>query len=148
MAELSEQVALQRFSCAPVAVLGTVTGAGAPHLVPVTFAMLDDCVVFAVDHKPKSTTRLRRVRNIEQNAAVSFLADHYDDDWRRLWWVRLDAQAAIVQDRQQDDRYEPAVDALVEKYPQYRQLRPGGVVVVATITGVSGWAFTADQAVQ
>ncbi len=147
MAGLTGPNALQLFYAQRVVVLGTVTETGVPHLVPVTFALLDDCVVFAVDHKPKSTARLRRLRNIECHPDVSFLADHYDDDWRQLWWVRVDARASVVTPALQDSRYDAALDALVAKYPQYRQVRPAGVVVIAVITGVAGWAYAADPAV-
>ncbi len=96
-----------RLTAARVARLGTVSAAGEPHLVPVTFAVIDagsavgdppadggaELIVFAVDHKPKSTTALRRLDNIAANPRVAFLVDHYDDDWDRLWWVRADAIA-------------------------------------------------------
>ena len=56
--------------------------------MPVTFAVYGDLVCFAVDHKPKSTRDLRRLRNIRANDQVSVLVDDYADDWSRLWWVR------------------------------------------------------------
>jgi PPOX class probable F420-dependent enzyme len=143
MVTLAERVARQRFAAERAAVLGTVGADGGPHLVPVTFALTDDCVVFAVDHKPKRTVGLRRLENIRRNPAVSFLADSYDDDWQHLWWVRVDARASLVADALADNRYERALDALAAKYSQYRQLRPSGVVVIAGITGVTGWACSA-----
>ena len=53
-----------RFVGARVARLATVSAAGVPHLVPVTFAVIGERIVFAIDDKPKSTTRLRRLDNI------------------------------------------------------------------------------------
>ena len=53
-----------RFSSSPVAALATVGADGAPHLVPVVFAMPEgrtDVLYTAVDAKPKSTRRLRRL---------------------------------------------------------------------------------------
>jgi PPOX class probable F420-dependent enzyme len=148
MVTLAEQVARQRFAAERTAVLGTVAADGGPHLVPVTFALTDDCVVFAVDHKPKRTVELHRLENIRRNPVVSFLAAEYDDDWQHLWWVRLDARAWVAMDALQDNRYEPGLDALAAKYSQYRQLRPSGVVVIADITGVTGWACSADLPVE
>ena len=122
------------FGGARVARLATVSAAGEPHLVPVTFAVIDACrharsrrcgtavadlVVFAVDHKPKSTTALRRLDNIAANPRVAFLVDHYDDDWDELWWVRADATAAVLDG---PDRLR-AIAALQAKYPQYQRFR-------------------------
>ena len=58
----------------------------------------EDHIYSAVDAKPKSTTDLRRLRNIRANPRVAVLADHYEDDWDGLWWVRADGQAAILDD--------------------------------------------------
>jgi PPOX class probable F420-dependent enzyme len=111
----------ERFAGAPVARLATVRPDGRPHLVPVVFALAGDVVWTAVDDKPKSTRRLQRLRNIEANPAVSLLVDHYEADWSRLWWVRLDGRAAVHQ--LEDDGAESGLAALAQKYAQY-QLRP------------------------
>jgi PPOX class probable F420-dependent enzyme len=144
------------FASARVARLATVNAAGEPHLVPVTFGVIDatpvpgdlaaddpahqvaQLVVFAVDHKPKSTTALRRLDNIAANPRVAFLVDVYDDDWDRLWWVRADATAAIIDgtDRQR------AIAALRAKYPQYERVVPQGAVVGALVSRWSGWRAT------
>lgn len=139
MPGLPIDVARQRFAAAPRAVLGTAGPIAGPHLVPVTFALVDDDIVFAVDHKPKSTPALRRLDNIAAQPRVCFLVDHYDDDWRQLWWVRIDAEAtlgAAIDDPR-------AVDALVAKYPAYEQIRPNGVLVRSRIEAVVGWTSTA-----
>ena len=80
--------------------LATVTTDDTPHLVPVVFAVDDPdaaaAVIYtAVDGKPKSTQRLRRLANIEHNPRVSLLVDHYADDWTQLWWVRADGTATV-----------------------------------------------------
>lgn len=126
-----------RFAAARVTRLGTVTPTGAPHLVPVTTAVLDDTVVFAVDLKPKSTTALRRLANIAAEPRVCFLADEYHQDWQRLWWVRADAIAAVLTD---GAGYVAALDALAAKYPQYEEVRPSGPLVVARVVRWSGWS--------
>src|SRR6476619_720324 len=124
--QLSEQECLRRFATSPRAVLSTCGSDGLPHVVPVTFAVHDDLVVTAVDHKPKTTTALRRLRNIAENPSVAFLVDHYEDDWEHLWWVRVDAAATVVED---GPRWEEAVGWLVERYPQYRAQPPAGPVI-------------------
>jgi PPOX class probable F420-dependent enzyme len=126
-----------RLAAARVAHLATADAGGRPHVVPVTFALGADAVYFAVDAKPKRTRDLKRLRNIAANPAVSLLVDHYDDDnWDRLWWVRVDGTARIVEDRTQA---EGAVDLLVQKYPQYAAARPAGPVVAISIERLSAW---------
>lgn len=119
--------------------LATMRPDGGPHLVVVTFALLDETVITAIDHKPKRTERLQRLRNIEANPAVSFLADRYDDDWDRLWWVRVDGIAAIWE---QGESHARAVDALTRKYPQYEQTRPTGPVIALPAQRLTSWAST------
>ncbi|MEE1762531.1 TIGR03668 family PPOX class F420-dependent oxidoreductase [Streptomyces sp. SP18BB07] len=91
---LSPLVARERFAAAPVARLATADASGVPHAVPVTFAVRDGLLYFAVDHKPKSTWQLRRLRNIRANPSVTVLVDHYADDWSTLWWARADGRGS------------------------------------------------------
>ncbi|MEU8640183.1 TIGR03668 family PPOX class F420-dependent oxidoreductase [Amycolatopsis sp. NPDC048633] len=135
--KLSSAEARARFSAARVARLATVSADGVPHLVPVTFAVHGDEVVFAVDHKPKSSTSLRRLRNIAENPAVCFLVDGYAEDWSQLWWARADGSARVVSSRD-----EP-ISWLVAKYEQYRERPPEHAVVVTTVHTWSGWAGSA-----
>jgi PPOX class probable F420-dependent enzyme len=131
---LSEAEARARFAGARVARLATVSPEGVPHLVPVTFAVLGDRVVFAIDHKPKSTTRLRRLDNIAAQPSVCLLVDVYDEDWSRLWWARADGTARILTSD------EDGLDALAARYPAYREQRPGGPVVSIDVAAWSGWS--------
>src|ERR1700753_1143105 len=94
------------FTQSPIARLATSAADGKPHLVPVVFAVAaddHDVVYTAVDAKPKTTQRLRRLANIAPNPAVSLLVDHYAADWSQLWWVRADGIAAIHTDGQAAD---------------------------------------------
>jgi len=147
--KLTTAVARERFEQARVARLATVSGGGAPHLVPVTFAVIDPMevdpaidaglIVFAVDPQPKSTSALRRLHPLAANPLVCFLVDHYADDWDLLWWCRADAVAAVLD----GDVRTLAIDALRSKYPQYEQRPPTGVVVGCAVTGWSGWRAAA-----
>ncbi|MTE13500.1 TIGR03668 family PPOX class F420-dependent oxidoreductase [Nocardia aurantiaca] len=137
-----ESTAVSRFRAARVARLATADAAGLPHLVPVTFAVSPTdsplLVVFAIDHKPKTTTDLRRLRNIAANPRVSLLADHYDEDWTRLWWSRLDGIAEILTD--------PAARALplswlAAKYSQYQAVPPAGPLVQIAVDSIRGWSY-------
>ena len=122
---------------ARVARLATASPDAVPHLVPITFALLDgDVLAFAVDHKPKRGTNLRRLRNIAANPAVSVLADGYADDWDELWWARADGTATIH--TSETDR-DPISQALSSKYPQYDRHPPSGTVVRISVNKWSGW---------
>jgi PPOX class probable F420-dependent enzyme len=129
--------AQERFAAAQVARLATADANGVPHLVPVTFALDGAAIVFAIDHKPKRSTNLRRLRNIAANPAVSFLVDGYDEDWTRLWWVRADGTATVL--TEPADRAAP-VEALCAKYFQYRDRPPEGPVVRTEVTTWRTWS--------
>jgi PPOX class probable F420-dependent enzyme len=117
--------------------LATVTRDRRPHVVPCCFALAGDAVVTAVDGKPKSTLALRRLENVRANPAVALLVDHEDDvDWSALWWVRVDGRARVLEG---GAGREAALDALAEKYAQYRQVRPPGAVVVVEDLAWHAW---------
>lgn len=117
--------------------LATVGPAGQPHIVPVTFAIDGDLIYSAVDTKPKRGTRLQRLRNILDNPHVAMLADHYDADWDRLWWVRADGLATIL-DQPADVAAVAAL--LTARYPQYREIEPVGPVIRVAVRRWTGWA--------
>lgn len=116
-----------------VARLATVDPDGRPHVVPICFAIDGDTLYTAVDEKPKSTRRLRRLANIEANPQVEIVVDHWDENWSRLWWVRLAGRAKIV------ERHERALELLQAKYPQYRAHPPAGPFVVVAIESRHDW---------
>jgi PPOX class probable F420-dependent enzyme len=133
----------RRVAAAPVARLGTIGPEGRVDLVPCTFALVGDRLVTAVDHKPKTTRRLRRLANIAADPRITLLVDHYDDDWDRLWWVRVRGRAEVVEAG--PDRTD-AVAALVAKYPQYAVRAPDGPAIVATVTDWTWWSATGRSA--
>lgn len=134
---MDESVMRARVAEARVGRLATVTAEGRPHAVPCCYALVDDTVVTAVDAKPKSTTHLRRLDNVRANPAATLLVDHYDDrDWGQLWWVRVDGRARVVAS---GDEREAALDLLADKYPQYRERRPPGAVLVVDRLRWRGW---------
>ncbi|MET8335037.1 TIGR03668 family PPOX class F420-dependent oxidoreductase [Streptosporangium canum] len=135
---MDELQARARFRDARVARLATADARGRPHLVPVTFDLDGDTVAFAVDHKPKRTTDLRRLRNIAANDRVCLLVDHYDDDWTRLWWVRADGRARVAGDGADRER---ALARLAERYPQYRDRPPRGPVVLIAVESWTSWSY-------
>ena len=124
------------FAESPVAMLATVGAEGAPHVVPVVFAVHDNVVYTAVDAKRKSTRRLRRLANIEDNPRVSLIVDHYDDDWSQLWWVRADGVATI---HQSGEEMATGYALLRRKYVQYQRIALDGPVVTVEVQKWSSW---------
>jgi PPOX class probable F420-dependent enzyme len=141
MPRLAEQDARRLLGSAPVARLATVTPDGSPHVVPVTFAVHGDMIYTAVDAKPKSTRRLRRLENIRLIPGAAVLADRYDDDWAALWWVRADGRACVIDDPGQ---MAMPVRLLAQRYWQYRDQPPAGPVIAISVGRWTGW--TARQA--
>jgi PPOX class probable F420-dependent enzyme len=127
----------RRIDGAQVARLATVGRDGRPHIVPITFALDDDTIYFAVDFKPKKTADLQRLRNIEANPFVSVLIDHYEDDWTKLWWVRADGGARIVID---GAVFEKGIALLTQRYGAYKSARPAGPVVAIAVERMTGWS--------
>ena len=135
---MDEREARERFASAPVARLATITPEGAPHLVPVTFAVTDeDTIWFLVDEKPKRSRALQRLANIAADGRVSLLVDHYDDAWSALWWVRADGRARVITD---PESWRDAVTSLVRKYPQYVSQPPSGPAVEIRVQRWRWWA--------
>jgi PPOX class probable F420-dependent enzyme len=136
--QLTSGRARELFAARTVARLGTADAHGQPHLVPMVFVVLADIIYSVIDAKPKSGRPLRRLANVEHNARVSVLADHYDDDWSQLWWARADGTARILA------LTEPAVlvalERLAERYPQYRLDPPPGPMLAIDVARWSGWA--------
>ena len=126
----------QRLVEARSAVLSTVTADGRPHAVPCCFFLKGDVVYSAIDAKPKSTLALRRLDNLAANPAACLLVDCYDDDWSKLWWIRVDGTARVLVDGDERDH---ALDLLAVKYPQYQATRPPGPVIAIDITAWRAW---------
>jgi PPOX class probable F420-dependent enzyme len=127
-----------QFALARVARLATADPEGRPHLVPLVFALTRHKIYSVVDSKPKSSTNLKRLRNIAERPSVSVLVDHYDDDdWTRLWWARADGNAQILDVTSPEAS--AAVGELTARYRQYRDEPPAGPVIAISVTRWSGW---------
>jgi PPOX class probable F420-dependent enzyme len=104
----------------PVARLASIGADGAPHVVPIVFVAVDGRLYSPIDGKPKRGAVLQRLRNVARRPDVSIVIDRYEADWRRLWWVRIDATArAVTRADVATATWERVVVALRGKYPQY-----------------------------
>jgi PPOX class probable F420-dependent enzyme len=132
--------ALARAAAARVGRIATVRPDGAPHVVPVVFVLVErgdgPRLYWAVDDKPKRSMSLVRLENIRANPRVEVVVDAYDEDWGRLWWVRLLGTARVVA---ADGERRSALEALAEKYAPYRRRPPSGDVVAIDVSDVRWW---------
>ena len=122
---------------ARVATLATVSADGRPHLVPVVFARDGADLVTAIDGKPKRRTTLARIENIGRDPRVTLLAHHYEEDWSKLWWVRVDGSAAV---EAAGDGFERAMEILRRRYPQYESVDLAGPVIRIGVERSVCWA--------
>lgn len=103
--------------------LATTDAEGRPHVVPVCFAVANDCIYTPLDQKPKrvEVDRLMRVRNIRANPSVCLVIDRYSEDWSELAWLQVHATASIL--AAGNAEHEAAVAALRRRYLQYADMR-------------------------
>jgi PPOX class probable F420-dependent enzyme len=127
----------ERVAAARVGRLATVGPDGRPHLVPICFALEGETLYSAVDEKPKRSKRLKRLENIRRHPEVTVLVDHYEEDWTRLWWVRLDGVARVLERGPERER---ALELLQAKYEQYRAESPTGPVIAVRVARWRAWS--------
>lgn len=95
----------------------------------------DRSVLMPVDTvKPKRTTRLQRLANLEADDRCVLLVDHYNDDWAQLWWVRVHGRARVR------SSWPEGRQLLADRFPCYED--PSTVVAIVEVIPVqiSGWA--------
>jgi PPOX class probable F420-dependent enzyme len=137
MVHLDRQTALERAAAADHGVLATLHRSRGADLVPACFAIDDDRLAIPIDSvKPKGSTALGRIRNLERDPRAALLVEHWDPaDWSRLWWVRL----LLVRTTEPPERVGSLERALRARYPQYAAA-PFIEILTFRIDHVSGWA--------
>ena len=98
--------------------------------------LVGNLIFTAVDAKPKRSARLQRLVNLELEPRCSLLVDHYEDDWSRLWWVRADGEAAVMEPGAATE----GLAALLDRHIQYREQAPPGPLLAVRVTHWSGWS--------
>jgi PPOX class probable F420-dependent enzyme len=117
--------------------LASADKTGEPHVVPVCFALAGETLYITIDQKPKRGMALKRVKNLMENPAAAFVADHYDEDWARLGWVMLRGRAEILERGAEHDTAQARLRA---KYPQYQAMRIDDLPVIAIrIAKATSW---------
>ncbi len=118
--------------------LATADAGGAPHLVPVCYAVDGGSLYITVDEKPKrQDVPLKRLRNIAENPQIAVTVDRWDEDWTRLAWVMLRGPAEVLA---AGNEHDAAQARLRERYPQYRTMDLAPLPVIALrIARVLSW---------
>jgi PPOX class probable F420-dependent enzyme len=82
------------------------------------------------------------LRNLTRDPMVSILIDAYDDDWAKMWWVRLRGNGRVVSGGSERNH---AWQLLRQKYPQFAGTPSGegaGPMIAVDIEHWAGWAYT------
>lgn len=108
--------------------------------MPVVFAVDGPDLVTAVDGKPKSGRELARIRHVDADPRVSLLADHYEDDWSRLWWVRVEGTAVV---EHEGEDFRRGIETLRHRYRQYQDVALPGPLIRIAPQMVQGWQASA-----
>ncbi|MGZ8513895.1 MAG: TIGR03668 family PPOX class F420-dependent oxidoreductase [Candidatus Limnocylindrales bacterium] len=129
------------------AVLATISPDGRARLVPICFTIDPALPVLhsPLDEKPKDVADVRdlaRVRDLHRDPRVSVLVDTWDEDWSRLWWLRCDGTASLLEPTGTGAaELRAAVAALRAKYAQYEThdlaARP---MIRIELERATGWA--------
>ncbi len=132
--------ALRRAAEADHGVLATLNKNHGAILVPACFAIDGDRLTIPIDSvKPKGSTALGRVRNLEVDPRATLLIEHWDPvDWDRLWWVQI---LLVRTTNEPAERLAALERGLRERYVQYRKAKFVEILTFR-IEKVGGWAAT------
>ena len=129
--------AMRRAGGADHGVLATLHPSRGADLVPACFTIEDGWVAIPVDSvKPKGSTALGRIRNLERDPRATLLVEEWDAaDWTRLWWVRL----LLLRAEAPSDLVARLEAGLRARYPQYATA-PFVEVLTFRIDHIGGWS--------
>ena len=131
--------ALGLIRSARVAHLATADAHGQPHVIPICFVFDGKYFYSPIDEKPKRTApeKLKRVKNIRENAQVALVVDHYDEDWQKLSYVLVSGKARVLLS---GASHRKAVTLLRRKYSQYQKMRIDRLpIILIRPTRMTSW---------
>jgi len=135
-AELDEVTCFRLMERVGHGTLATIHPTRGVDAVPVVFATDHGRIILPVDTvKPKRSTDLQRLRNLEADPRCVLLVDHYSENWDELWWVRVHGSAHVCSPVELDN----ARSVLGKRHIQYQL--PGSVVGAIALQPerVTGW---------
>jgi hypothetical protein len=108
--------------------------------VPICYVVVSERIVTPIDRiKPKTTTQLGRLKNLDRNGTATLLCDEWHrSDWSQLWWVRARLTRRVGSDNLETS-FETYERALREKYVQYRDTEFVELVAFDVVSLI-GWA--------
>jgi len=116
-----------------------------PYATPVVFILHNGKIYVPLDQKPKavSISKLKRVKNIQENPKVCFLVHHYDEDWTRLWFVMITGYATLVNGSLETIRTELKTihNKFLSKYSQYNKISVGNFYIRIRINKTAYWKY-------
>jgi PPOX class probable F420-dependent enzyme len=116
-----------------------------PYATPVVFILHNGKIYVPLDQKPKavSISKLKRVKNIQENPKVCFLVHHYDEDWTRLWFVMITGYATLVNGSLETIRTELKTihNKFLSKYSQYNEISVGNFYIRIRINKTAYWKY-------
>jgi PPOX class probable F420-dependent enzyme len=127
--------------------LATASSNLQPYLTPVVFVIEQDTIFIPLDDKPKTTAteQLKRAKNIRENPRVSLLVDHYEENWKNLWFVMLIGRATLLyqngKHQTTNENMNRIQSMLVEKYSQYTKIGIGKLYIKIKIDKTIYWKF-------
>jgi len=128
----------ERLALGDFGVLATIDPKHVVHQVPVVFTTLGNSLAIPIDTvKAKRSSELHRIQNLVRQPRASLLVDHRAEDWRELWWVRV--ELAFNTQRSPDRLW---AHALGSKYPLYSQSGAIESILIFDIVTLSGWSAT------
>ena len=135
--KLDGYAARARLRAADHAILCTTHEVRGVDAVPVCFSVAGDLVAIPVDTvKPKGSTRLQRVRNLERDPRAALLCEQWDrGEWSRLWWVRVSMTRSTADEAGRDQ----LADLLRAEHPQYERA-PFAQLLIFRISEITGWS--------
>lgn len=140
MTVLSQDEMRARAEQARVAHVGTIDEHVRAHLVPVTFVIDRDTFYSPTDAAPRP---VKRLRNLEHHPGVTILVDSYDEDWAKVWWIRMRGTGRTVGE---SPEHAHARQLLTAKYPQFASAPPdegAGPMLAVDVEEWLGWAYSA-----
>ena len=141
--ELEKKFLHQLIDSMKIARLALINRKNLPEAIPIVFGRHKDILFSPVDGKPKRSSNLARIKNIEVNPNTMLLFDHYSKDWEKLWWLRLVCVSQVVTDPPDTEFYQTI---LKEKYEQYQVTRLSNepyesTFITFNINSVRWWGF-------
>jgi PPOX class probable F420-dependent enzyme len=120
--------------------LGLLDEEGAPRVLPVTFALAEGRIWSAIDRKPKRSGAPARLRFLRRDPRAALTVDRYSDDWEELAWVQALGRVKIVEVAEGA----AGLEALREKYEQYREEAPPGPLLALEPERYLWWRAAGD----